>query len=92
VSNPYRGYNNWIELYNSSSGLVTLDGWYLSDDQAQWDNYQIPANVTVVGPYNGQLNNGRWADSNIKYIFVFRNFTLFFSPPRYGVFPAFPIL
>ncbi|NLH17970.1 MAG: lamin tail domain-containing protein, partial [Phycisphaerae bacterium] len=43
---------DWIELYNSGTEPVTLDGWYLSDDQAQWDKYRIPTGSTLqAGEY-----------------------------------------
>lgn len=43
---------DWIELHNTGSEAVTLDGWYLSDDQAQWDKYQVPAGTILqVGEY-----------------------------------------
>ncbi len=39
---------DWIELYNSGADPVMIGGWYLSDDQAQWDKYRIPDNTILL--------------------------------------------
>ena len=45
--------SDWIELFNSGSTPVDLDGWYLSDDAARLTKWQIP-DVTLGG---GQFLN-----------------------------------
>ncbi|MFN5325274.1 MAG: CotH kinase family protein [Bacteroidota bacterium] len=43
----YQDYEDWIELYNTSSSTVSLTGYYLSDDTTNLMKYQIPANVNI---------------------------------------------
>ena len=61
-------YNDWIELYNTSSSAVNLSGYYLSDDTANTVKWQIPASVTIAA--NGFLRfwaSGRNEVSGINY-------------------------
>ncbi|MEX2187871.1 MAG: lamin tail domain-containing protein [Pirellulales bacterium] len=39
---------DWVELYNTSTSAVDIDGWYLSDKPNQPMLYQIPANTTIA--------------------------------------------
>jgi hypothetical protein len=34
--------NDWIELYQSGAGTLTLTGWFLSDDPADLKKWQVP--------------------------------------------------
>ena len=49
----YANYEDWIELYNTSSNPVNLSGYYLSDDSAVTNKWPIPNGVTIAG--NGYL-------------------------------------
>lgn len=49
----YGNYEDWIELYNSSASVVSLDGYYLSDKASNPTKSIIPAGVTI--PANGYL-------------------------------------
>ncbi len=49
----YNEYEDWIELYNTSSTSVDLGGYYISDKTADPTKYEIPNGVTI-GP-NGYL-------------------------------------
>ena len=42
-------YDPWIELYNSSSDAIALDGMYLSNDLAVTDMWQIPGGTSICG-------------------------------------------
>lgn len=53
-------YKDWIELYNSENGEVSLEGYYLSDDADYVFAYRLPA--TAVIPAKGTLIV--WADGN----------------------------
>ncbi len=44
---------DWVELYNSSSAAVDLQGWYLSDKTSKPDKWRIPAGISI--PANGFL-------------------------------------
>jgi hypothetical protein len=46
-------YEDWIELYNTSSTAVSLAGYYLSDDTLNNTKWQFPAGITISG--NGFL-------------------------------------
>ncbi|MCA9262771.1 MAG: lamin tail domain-containing protein, partial [Planctomycetales bacterium] len=35
-------FSDWIELHNTDATPVSLDGWYLTDDDGQLDKWQIP--------------------------------------------------
>lgn len=43
----YGDYEDWIELYNAGGTAVNLQGYWLSDDPADIQKYQIPAGVTI---------------------------------------------
>ncbi len=54
----FGSYSDWIELYNPTGNAVDLEGWYLSDDPADPEKWQIPGNTVI--PSNGYLLF--WAD------------------------------
>ena len=51
-------HNDWIELYNNNDIEIDLSGYYLTDDTAVPDKWQIPAGTVI--PANGYLMV--WAD------------------------------
>lgn len=53
-------YEDWIELYNRSGQAVDLSGYYLTDNTANLDKWQIPQNTIL--PANGYLIF--WADED----------------------------
>ncbi len=50
--------SDWVELYNSANSDIDLEGWFLSDDPADPDKWQIPGNTLI--PAGGYLLF--WAD------------------------------
>ena len=50
-ADDYQEYGDWIELYNSSSTMVNISGYYLSDNPAAPQKYLIPEEVII--PANG---------------------------------------
>ena len=52
--NEYFKRNDWIELYNTTSEDIDLEGMYLSDDVAEPLKYQIAGPSTVI-PAHGHL-------------------------------------
>jgi len=40
-------YDDWIELYNTTSSSIDLGGWGLSDDVLNLDKWTIPASTTI---------------------------------------------
>ena len=60
AADPQDEYDDWIELYNLSSGSIDLAGMYLSDDRAEPKKWQFPAGTTITA-------SGRmlvWADDD----------------------------
>ncbi|MDB4537686.1 lamin tail domain-containing protein [Akkermansiaceae bacterium] len=44
--------SDWIELYNSGPGVVSLNGWTLTDDEAEKDQWVFPNGTTIgAGEY-----------------------------------------
>lgn len=44
-------YSDWIELYNASSGRVSLKGYYLSDNETKAQRFELPAYTMEPGSY-----------------------------------------
>ena len=62
--NDYFKRSDWLELYNATGDTIDLEGWYLSDDPAQPQKYQITAAgsqaTTRIAPYGHLLV---WCDN-----------------------------
>jgi len=41
-------YSDWVELYNSTTNAVSLNGWYLADSATNLTHWRFPA--TNIGP------------------------------------------
>ena len=54
----FGAFSDWIELYNPTGSEIDIEGWYLSDNPAIADKWQMPANTVI--PSNGYLLF--WAD------------------------------
>lgn len=57
LSAPYKDWNHdsildsgdeWIELYNGSTRMVDLSGWYLDDSKSGSSAYKIPDGITIA--------------------------------------------
>ncbi len=46
-----REYSDWIELHNETAGTVNLDGWFLTDDQADLNKWRFPATNLLANGY-----------------------------------------
>lgn len=53
IQDNYNNYEDWIELYNTSSSAVNISGFYLSDKATNPTKWQIPTGVSI--PANGKL-------------------------------------
>jgi hypothetical protein len=52
MTNPSDGFNDWIELHNTSQQAIDIGGWWLADDERgrpRFFSYQIPE-PTVIPP------------------------------------------
>ena len=65
-------FDDWVEMYNTTSTDVNLFGTYLSDDAANPLKWPFPANAVV--PANGYLTI--WADENGGQVGIHSNFKL----------------
>ena len=45
----YEKFEDWIELYNTSSSAVDIGGWYLSDKENKPEKWQFPAGTMIPG-------------------------------------------
>lgn len=73
VKNEYNMYEDWIELYNTTSGPVNIGGLYLTDNFSNPLKFQIPDNTVI--PANGFLII--WADEDpTTTSYVHANFKL----------------
>ena len=61
ILDPQGENEDWIELYNKSDQLVSLNGWYLTDDAMESTKWQFP-DVSIEP--NGYLLI--WADEDIE--------------------------
>ncbi len=59
-SDPQGQYEDWIELYNNSSSTISLNGYYLSDENTNLTKWMFP-NVSI--PANGYLIV--WTDNDV---------------------------
>ena len=48
LADEWGEYDDWLELYNSSSSSINLSGYYLSDDLALLDKWQFPGGVSIA--------------------------------------------
>jgi len=53
-------FDDWIELFNTSSDVVDLGGYYLTDNDQNLTKYEIPAGTTIGGRDYLII----WADEN----------------------------
>ncbi|MCH8922417.1 MAG: lamin tail domain-containing protein, partial [Planctomycetes bacterium] len=44
-------FSDWIEIYNPTAQSVNLDGWHLSDDADDLDQWTFPAKILAPGDY-----------------------------------------
>ncbi|MDD5571820.1 MAG: lamin tail domain-containing protein, partial [Bacteroidales bacterium] len=60
VQSANGGYSDWIELYNNSANIISLDNLHLSDDAGSPTRWQFPSGVTIP-PYGYLIV---WADND----------------------------
>ena len=51
VADDQGGYSDWIELHNPTGTPITLDGYTLTDDAAQPDQWNLPATTLAPGAF-----------------------------------------
>ena len=84
------GYDDWIELYNTTDQPIDLAGWYLTDDLKDPTKWQVPSSdpaLTTIPPKGHILI---WADGQAGDEELHANFSLsvggeelaLFSPDR----------
>lgn len=65
-------YDDWIELFNTTSSIIDISGFYLSDDKSDILKWQIPAGTSI--PAIGYLII--WADKDTTQVGLHSNFKL----------------
>jgi hypothetical protein len=73
VTDPNGQYEDWVELYNNTSGTINLSGWYLSDNSQSLTKWQFP-NGTFIDP-GGYLTI--WLDGDLTQAGLHASFSLF---------------
>ena len=71
ISDEEDEFDDWIELYNTGSDPVSLEGWYLTDSEDNPDKWDLPA-VTI----NPDEYLVIWADEDGKQGELHANFKL----------------
>jgi hypothetical protein len=85
VSDPESGQDEWIELYNSSDGPISLEGWYISEGSGKHTTLEgvlAPSQYLIVDKPSGSLNNGG------DLIQLFDSFDTLMDDVVYGSFDA----
>jgi len=74
LPDEYGEYDDWVELYNSSSSNFDLGGYHITDDSAEPLKWQIPTGTNV--PANGYLIIWTDKDENNGQVPLHTNFKL----------------
>ena len=61
IPDPAGGYGDWIELYNNTDELISLEGLFLSDDQDFKKHWRFPTDA-VIAPFGYLIV---WADRDL---------------------------
>ena len=59
LPDSYGEFSDWCELYNAGDTAVDLTGWFLSDDPAQPNKWQLPSLTLQPGEYRIIFLSGR---------------------------------
>lgn len=59
--------DDYIELYNSSNEVLSLEGWFLSDDETELDKYELPEYEMNPGEYVVFYANGLDGQENLNF-------------------------
>jgi hypothetical protein len=65
-------YDDWIELYNLSSSVKDISGYFLSDNKDHFSKWEFPSGTSIQG--NGYLII--WADEDSAQVGLHANFKL----------------
>ncbi|OHB63084.1 MAG: hypothetical protein A2168_09620, partial [Planctomycetes bacterium RBG_13_50_24] len=86
IRDPQGHYDDWIEIYNSGSGLIDIGGMFLTDNLSVPTKWQIPENYPALTtiPTGGYLLI--WADEDIGDFGLHANFKLGAGGEEIGLF------
>jgi len=82
ITDESGAYPDWIELYNPSERVVSLEGWTITDDLAEPGKHALDASLSV--PAGGFLL--LWADNDIADGPAHLDFALAASGETLGLF------
>jgi hypothetical protein len=60
VTDNFGEYDDWVELYNAGTSAVDISGWFISDNPANLDKWEVPSGTVI--PADGYLIF--WADED----------------------------
>lgn len=72
IPDPHGQYPDWIELYNNTSDTISLNGFYLSNDQDFPKHWAFPSDASIA-PGGYQIV---WADKDLEQIGLHTDFKL----------------
>ncbi len=72
VTDPLGQFEDWIELYNTTSSPLLLDGLFLSDTATNLQKWQFPNGISI--PPGGYLIV--WADEDLTEVGIHADFKL----------------
>ncbi len=72
ITDPSGAVEDWIELHNNTTDVISLDGYYLTDDPLDLRKWPFPAGTTISA--EGYLIV--WADHNLSEEGLHANFAL----------------
>ncbi|MBO4602648.1 MAG: CotH kinase family protein [Salinivirgaceae bacterium] len=72
----YGGSSDWIELLNTSSADVNLEGWHLSDKADKLDKWTFPAVTIKAGGYLKVFASGRDITKVVEGKYLHTNFNI----------------
>ena len=73
--------SDYIELYNCSDEVLSLEGWYISDDQTKPQAYMLPAYIIEPGQYLVLYANGTEGEHCVPFRISDAGEKLFLSEP-----------
>jgi hypothetical protein len=72
VADNYGEFDDWVELYNTSSSDIDISGYYLSDNHKKPEKWQFPQGTVIAGKNFLII----WADGDSTQFGLHTNFKL----------------
>jgi hypothetical protein len=56
--------DDWIELHNTTDHTISIGGWFLSDDEDDYEKFRIPAGATIGGGGYAAFDQSQFGDES----------------------------